>query len=141
MAQQPDEDHQAPRGVTDATVEAVGKLGEYAEWVARARGRLYDFHQMMGHADALLGAAVDDMEAEGHDDVCDRLRRRLVGRNVIPGMWTFEVVEAFEATYHDVSTAMVEDVHQQLLDGRRHVHEARMKADRRRDGPADDTPP
>src|SRR5690606_3294937 len=34
-----------PAGVDDDTVAAVGKLGEALEWVERARGRLYDFHQ------------------------------------------------------------------------------------------------
>ena len=28
------------------------------EWVERARGRLYDFHQMMGRADLLAGRLV-----------------------------------------------------------------------------------
>ena len=50
-----DERHRRPPGADDATVEAVGKVSEALEWVERARGRLYDFHQMMGHADALFG--------------------------------------------------------------------------------------
>lgn len=44
-----------PDGVTDAEVEALGTLSEALEWVERARGRLYDFHQLSGHADLLLG--------------------------------------------------------------------------------------
>ena len=39
-----------PDGASDALVAAVGKVSEALEWVERARGRLYDFHQMMGHA-------------------------------------------------------------------------------------------
>lgn len=43
-----------PSGTTEATVLAVGRLSEAIEWVERARGRLYDFHQMIGHADEAL---------------------------------------------------------------------------------------
>jgi hypothetical protein len=45
--------------VDDDTVAAVGKLSEAMEWLERARGRLYDFHQMMGRADLLAGEAVE----------------------------------------------------------------------------------
>lgn len=43
-----DRDHQRPEGVDDATVAAAGKLAEALEWIERARGRLYDFHQLVG---------------------------------------------------------------------------------------------
>ena len=46
-----------PDGVSDATVEAVGKTSEASEYLIRARGALYEFHQLMGHADLLLGDA------------------------------------------------------------------------------------
>ena len=42
------ERNRRPEGVSDETVAAVGKFGEALEWVERARGHLYDFHQMMG---------------------------------------------------------------------------------------------
>jgi hypothetical protein len=48
-----------PEGVDDATVEAVGAVSEALECVERARGDLYSFHQLMGHADLLLGEACD----------------------------------------------------------------------------------
>ena len=35
---------QRPAGADDSTVHAGGKLSEAAEWLERARGRLYDFH-------------------------------------------------------------------------------------------------
>ena len=138
MPDTPDPAHRRPDGLDDATVAAVGKVREYAEWVVRARGRLYDFHQMLGHADAQLGEAVELLEAAGHDDVADGIRRELLGRNVVPGMWTFQLVEAFDTTYADVATRWDQRVRDALVAGRLHVHEAEMKADRRVDGPTDD---
>ena len=41
--------------LTDETIAAVGKVSEALEYVERARGHLYSFHQLMGHADLLLG--------------------------------------------------------------------------------------
>jgi hypothetical protein len=49
--------HDRPDGVADETVAAVGKFSEALEWVDR--GRLYDFHQMMGRADFLFGDAAE----------------------------------------------------------------------------------
>ena len=46
----PDDPWARPAGVDDATVEATGKLSEALEWVERARGHLYEFHQLMGRA-------------------------------------------------------------------------------------------
>src|SRR6478752_9248298 len=80
-----------PVGVDDDIVTAVGKLSEALEWVERARGRLYDFHQMCGHADVLFEEAADELAASGHDAVADEVRTRLVGRNVLEGRWTFKV--------------------------------------------------
>ena len=55
------ERNRRPEGGSDERVAAVGKFGEALEWVERARGHLYDFHQMMGHADALIGEAADEL--------------------------------------------------------------------------------
>ncbi len=88
-----------PDGVNDATVEATGSVSEALEFVERARGHLYSFHQLMGHADLLLGEACDKLRAAGHDDIADRLEGELVGRNVLYGRWTFQVVEEFDDSY------------------------------------------
>ena len=63
--------HERPDGVSDATVEAVGKASEAAEYLVRARGALYEFHQLMGHLDLLLGEAADALE-----EAATRRRRR-----------------------------------------------------------------
>ena len=65
------ESHQRPAGLDDATVEAVGEVSEALEYVERARGHLYSFHQLMGHGDLLLGKACDKLREAGHDAVAD----------------------------------------------------------------------
>ena len=92
MADLPAPEHRRPDGVDDATVEAVGRLTEALETVERARGHLYSFHQLTGEADFKLGDAVDLLRAAGHAALADRLDREIVGRNVIGGRWTFQVM-------------------------------------------------
>lgn len=138
MAEQPDRRHQRPQGVDDATVEAVGKASESFEWVVRARGRLYDFHQMMGRADILLGEAVSMLEDAGHAELADELRRDYLGRNAVEDRWTFELVEDFDGTFYERAAAWDHRLRDELTGGVRHLHESEMKVARRRDGPRDD---
>ena len=123
-----------PAGADDATVEAVGKLSEALETVERARGALYTFHQLMGHADIQAGEAVDKLRAAGHRDIADRLDTDLVGRNVVSGRWTFQVVEEFDDDYWTVFRDHEKAVRQTLMDGVRHVYEAEMKQSERTPG-------
>ena len=129
-----DDPHIRPDGVDDATVEAVGKVSEALEWVERARGHLYELHQMMGHADLLFGEAADALDEAGHGDHAERLRTELVGRNVIEGRWTFQIVEDFDDGYWSTARGHERQVRDALLDGRRHVFESEMKEDRRTHG-------
>lgn len=120
-----------PDGVDDATVEALGTLGEALEWIERARGRLYDFHQLSGHADGLLGDAAEQLRRAGHDALADRIDAELVGRNVLEGRWTFQIVEEYDATYWSAVRRVEHDARHELVGGRRHVYESEMKDDRR----------
>lgn len=138
MPEQPDAEHRRPQGADDPAVAAAGKVSEAYEWIVRARGRLYDFHQLMGRADALLGEGIDGLRDAGHPELADDLTRSWLGRNALPDRWTFEIVEAFDDTYYEVATAGERRVRDEVTGGRRHVHEAEMKADRRSDGPTDD---
>jgi hypothetical protein len=134
-ADQPDADlRRRPDGVSDETVEAAGSLSEALEFVERARGHLYSFHQLMGHADLLLGQACDKLRAAGHDRVADRLERELVGRNVLYGRWTFQVVEEFDDKYWSIFRDHERRVRDELQHGARHVFEAQMKDKRRSKG-------
>lgn len=132
--EEPDEAHRRPEGVDDATVEAVGKLSEAFEWIERARGRLYDFHQLMGHADFLVEEAADQLEEAGHPELAQTLREDVVGRNVVPGRWTFQLVEEFDDTYHAPVADLEARVRDELMAGRRHVFESELKERRRSRG-------
>lgn len=123
----PDGEHQTPAGVSDATVEALGMLSEALETVERARGHLYTFHQLTGEADLALGDALDRLREAGHDDVAQRISDDLVGRNVLPGRWTFQIVEDYDANYWSTFRAFDERARDELAGGDRHVYEARMK--------------
>jgi hypothetical protein len=130
----PDDAHRRPDGVTDAVVEATGKLSEALEWIERARGRLYDLHQMIGRADFYVGDAADLLEEAGHGDLAQRLRTEIVGRNVLPGRWTFQIVEEFDDGYWEPVRALEREVRDALVGGRKHVFEAELKEDRRTKG-------
>lgn len=145
MPEQPDDQHRRPADASDDTVAGVGKVEEAYEWLIRARGHLYDFHQMMGRADATLGEGVELLRDAGHEELADELARRWVGRNALPDRWTFEIVEGFDETYFEVATELQRRVRDELVGGRRHVFEAELKAGRRdgsdpqaRPGPDDD---
>ncbi|SMF16344.1 hypothetical protein L603_002500000420 [Cellulosimicrobium cellulans J34] len=125
-----------PDGVSDATVDALGALSEALETTERARGHLYTFHQLTGEADLALGEAVEKLRAAGHADVADRIATDLVGRNVIPGHWTFQVVEAYDDTYWSVFREHERAAREALAGGARHLFEARMKQERRTAGRA-----
>ncbi|HEX6247368.1 MAG TPA: hypothetical protein VFZ64_05805 [Nocardioidaceae bacterium] len=133
-ADRPLPEHTVPQGVDDATVEAVGLVSEALEHIERARGHLYSFHQLIGGGDLKLGEAVDKLRASGHDDVADRIERDIIGRNVLDGRWTFQVVEEFDDTYWGPFREMERSVRDGLVHGRRHLFEAAMKEDRRTHG-------
>lgn len=130
----PTPDHQRPDGVDDATVEALGKLSEALEVIEHARGYLYGFHRLTGTADLALGEAVDLFRKAGHDTIADRLQTELVGRNVIEGRWTFQIVEDYDDSYYSTFKRLESDARDDLAQGRRHLFEAEMKEDRRSHG-------
>ncbi|MET1059005.1 MAG: hypothetical protein ABWX84_05385 [Nocardioides sp.] len=135
----PDEDHQRPTGVDDATVEALGRLSEALEVVEEARGLLYAFHRRCGTADLTLGDAVDQLRDAGHTELASRLQRDIVGRNVLPGRWTFQIMEDYDDTYWSVLRDAERDVRERLTAGRRHLAEAELKEQRRTHGHPDHT--
>jgi hypothetical protein len=91
----PNDPHIRPDGVSDRTIQGVGKMSEGLERIERARGALYDFHQMIGGADKMLAEAADILEDAGCKEQAARIRQDLVGRNVLPGCWSFQIIEGF----------------------------------------------
>lgn len=131
--------HRVPDGVDDLTVEAVGLVTEALEATERARGHLYSFHQLTGSADLRLGKAVEKLRQAGHDAIADELEREMVGRNVLDGRWTFQVIEEYDDTYYLPFREAETSVRDRLVQGRRHLFEAGMKEDRRTHGHTDHT--
>jgi hypothetical protein len=127
-------EHTRPEGVDDATVEALGKLSEALEVVEDARGHLYGFHRLTGMADLALGEAVDLLRKAGHDAHADRIETELVGRNVIEGRWTFQIMEEYDDGYYSTFKRLEGGARDDLVGGRRHLFEAEMKEDRRTHG-------
>jgi hypothetical protein len=134
MSEQPDSEHLRPEGVSDEAVEAAGKMSEALESLERARGHLYSFHQLIGKADLELDEVLELLHACGEPELAERIRTDLLGRNVVPGRWTFQLVEEFDATYWEVFRAHEQAVREALVAGRRHVYESEMKERRRTHG-------
>jgi hypothetical protein len=114
----------------DLTVQALGKLSEALETLERVRGHLYSLHQLTGTADFQLDRAVSLFMQAGHPKVAQRIQRELIGRNVIPGHWTYEIVEAFDDGYYADFRTVEKDARDELAQGRRHLYEARLKQQR-----------
>ncbi|MFD5918740.1 hypothetical protein ACFVYP_19820 [Kitasatospora sp. NPDC058201] len=112
-------------------MEALGVLSKALEGTERARGHLYGFHQTTGEADRMLAEAVRMLREAGHGGHADLVERELVGRDVLPDMWTYQVVEAYDRTYYEAFVAVEAQVRGDLAAGRRHLAEARMRRARR----------
>jgi hypothetical protein len=132
--------HHDERGVNGEVgrevAEAIGKASEAFEYVERARGHLYGFHQLIGRADLLFGEAADLLARAGAPDHADELASEIVGRNVLDGRWTFQVVDEFDDLYYRPAGDMLRRLENELQGGRRHVHESRLKEERRSRGRA-----
>ncbi len=134
MAEQPDREHLRPDGASDAAVEAAGTMSEALETLERARGHLYTFHQLIGETDFALDEVLELLRECGAAELEERIRTDLLGRNVVPGHWTFQLVEAFDDTYWEVFRAHERAVREALTGGRRHVYESELKERRRTHG-------
>jgi hypothetical protein len=130
----PAPEHCRPAGASDAAVEAAGKMSEALETLERARGHLLSFHQLIGETDLALDGVVDGIRAAGHDDLATTIETDLIGRNVLAGRWTFQLVEEFDDGYWSRFREHERAVRDALTDGRRHVYEAEMKERRRTHG-------
>ncbi|MFG2081610.1 hypothetical protein ACGFI5_14720 [Micromonospora tulbaghiae] len=126
--------HRRPDGVHDTTVAALGELSKALETIHRVRGHLYSAHQLVGGADLTLDRVVKLLREAGHDEMADRVEHELLGRNVLPGRWTFQIVEEFDDGYYTAFQEIERDAREKLAGGRRHIFEAEMKERRRTHG-------
>jgi hypothetical protein len=95
----------------------------------RARGALYEFHQLTGKGDNEVERAVGLLRQAGADDAADEIEATIFGRNVTERRWTFQIVEDYDTTYYEPFVAAERAVRERLVDGRRHQREAEMKRD------------
>jgi hypothetical protein len=91
-------------------------------------------HQLTGRADRQLGDAVDLLRKAGHDGLADRLETELLGRNVLAGRWTYQIVEEYDDGYYLLFKALERQAREGLALGRRHLFEAELKERRRSHG-------
>ncbi|MEU3188669.1 hypothetical protein ABZ707_31400 [Streptomyces sp. NPDC006923] len=117
--------------MTDTTVEALGALSKALETTERARGALYEFHQLTGNADFQVGDAARLLREAGHHAEADLVEREILGRNVIPGHWTFQIIEAYNQSYYRPFVDIEQRLIQELAQGRDHLFEAELKEARR----------
>lgn len=118
----------------DDVAQAVGKVTEALETIERARGHLYSFHQLTGHADLQLDEAVARLRGTGHADLAQHISTELIGRNVLPGRWSFQIVEDYDDGYYRCFKETEQLVRNRLTDGHRHAYEMALKEHRRTTG-------
>ncbi|ADB35181.1 hypothetical protein Kfla_6178 [Kribbella flavida DSM 17836] len=123
-----------PEGVTDETVQAIGRLTHAMETVIRARGYLYGFHELTGRADNELDEVVELFRTAGHEQFAATIERELLGRNVIDRHWTFQIVDDYDENYFDLFVSLERRAREELADGVKHLREAEMKRDRTTSG-------
>jgi hypothetical protein len=116
-----------PEHLDDDTVAALGKLSEAFEVIEAARGLLYQFHRMSGTADLTLQEAVDQLRKAGHVELAAEIDECLVGRDVVPGLWTFQLVEGYDRNYWQVFRDVEQEARRRLGDVPKHLFEAEMK--------------
>jgi hypothetical protein len=137
-ARRPDRpsEHPRPDGADDATVAALGKVSEALEAVEHARGHLYAFHRLSGTADLTLQDGVAQLRDAGHADLADLVDEVLVGRDVIDGRWTFQLVEAYDASYWSAFRDVEAHLRQET-GVEQHTYEAELKTREQRGGSLD----
>ena len=67
------------------------------------------------------------LAASGRHGDAASLWRNLVGRDVLEGRWTFQIVEGFDDDYYDAARTEVIRLEADLVEGRRHAHEEQLR--------------
>jgi hypothetical protein len=125
-----DPEHTLPPDADQATIEAMGLLSKAFETVERARGRLYDFHQLTGKADMSLDEAVQAFRDAGRPEVAERIEQEIIGRDVAAGRWTFQLVESYDDDYYRPFADLERWARDTYAQGKRHLYESQLKVER-----------
>lgn len=134
MKDQPSAEHRRPQGVDDNTIQAMDTFTRALETIEVARGHLLQFHRLTGTGDTQLRESVEQLRSAGHHDLADRIEQDLVGRNVIEGRWTFQIIEEYDDGYFSVWRDLEREAREELVEGKRHLYEAEMKETNRTHG-------
>lgn len=84
-----------------------------------------------------LDRAVRLLEEAGHPEWAAKVRAEVLGRTVIPGHWTFQIVESRNATHYRPFQRLDTSAVRELAQGRDHLYEAELKEERRTPGHPD----
>ena len=99
--------------------------------IGNARTALYNALFARRH-DGRFVLRFDDTDAErSRAEHADAIETELVGRDLLEGRWSFQIVEEYDDTYWSVVRDHERRAREQLAGGRRHVFEAAMKESRR----------
>jgi hypothetical protein len=120
---------QHPPGASTELVDAIGKLSEALESAEHARGLLYGFHQLCGKVDSEVQEAVARLRRAGMAALADEIDECLVGRDIVDGMWSFQLVEAYDRQYWQVIRDVEREARTRAGFVDEHVYEAEMKDD------------
>jgi len=82
---------------------------------------------LCGTADLTLQEAVRMLRDAGHAQLADQLEQVVVGRDVIAGMWSFQLVESYDDGYWSVFRDAEAHARQVLRGAERHLFEAEMQ--------------
>jgi hypothetical protein len=120
---------QHPPDASTDLVHAVGKLSEALESAEHARGLLYGFHQLCGKVDAEVQEAVARLRSAGLAELADEIDECLVGRDIVDGMWSFQLVESYDRQYWQVIRDVEREARSRAGFADEHAYEAEMKDD------------
>ncbi len=114
-------------------------LSKALETTERARGRALRVPPADRHCRLPGRDAVRLLREAGHGTEADLLEREVLGRNVIPGHWTFQIIEEYNRTYYQRFADLEHRLLHDLAQGRDHIQEAELKQRRHRrtEGDAD----
>jgi hypothetical protein len=112
-------------------LETMATATEAMEYVERARGHLFTLHHLLGRADLLFAEVAAELRSQGRAGDAARIEREVVGRDVLEGRWSFEVLEEFEQEYYEPVRDAVRTVERRTT-GRPHARDVRLRAAARR---------
>ena len=122
--------HPVPDGVDDARWPPSVSCRPRSRCSRRPAGTCTRSTAAQGQADLELQQALEHLREAGHRALADEIDQVLVGRDVVPGPWTYQIVESYDRTYYDIwKAAPRSPMAERLADGTPHLAESSMKVE------------